>query len=78
MTDFLAIVAECHARGFRVRNLFERESDGQWQANLCDAKTGEGFIFAVEADPVGALAKALRLSIAERKPAAAAGASIFG
>lgn len=71
-----AIAAEAKAQGFRVRNLFERESDGLWQANLCDAKTGEGFIFAHGDTMAEALERALRLSAGERKAAQPEG--IFG
>lgn len=59
------LIADANARGFRIRNLFQKESEG-WQANLCDAKTQEGFIFAHGDSAEDALERAIRLSTSER------------
>lgn len=60
------LIADANARGFRIRNLFQKESEG-WQANLCDAKTQEGFSFAHGDTAEDALERAIRLSDGERK-----------
>lgn len=56
-----AAIAAAHAAGYRIHNLFERESGG-WQANL-SARTAKGRVyseFAIAAAPELALTEALR------------------
>lgn len=59
--SFEDAVAECHAKGYRVHNLFERDVHrGLWQANLFAPGEKTYSQFGIAATPHGAIMEALK------------------
>lgn len=69
--NFADAVAEAHAKGFVVRNCFERSAGG-WQANLATAGGKSYSEFGIATTPHGAIMEALR-GAPDLAPAAPAG-----
>lgn len=57
--NFEDAVAECHSKGFTVRNCFERSAGG-WQANLGAVGAKVYSEFGISTTPHGAIMEALK------------------
>lgn len=82
MPTISALIAEAHALGFKLNNLFELNLSKGWQANLRDAdEIGSGKEFGQGATPEEAIAACLekaKKSLAPKKPISPApGAGLF-